>query len=204
MKLRNLCFVIAVMLYLAPVALAYEPYLDLAKGTYPSITNTALDSCVLCHLNPAGGGARNPFGEDFKTHGHSFATIEGLDSDADNFTNMVEIDALTFPGDASSVPAIAGTIKVKKPNGGETWTIGTKALVTWTSTGDIGADVSIELWQNGHKVKKLKGSTPNDGKQKIKLKAGKFTAGDGYTVKVKSVADPSISDESDASFSIAP
>ena len=200
MKMRNRCFVYSLLLMLVPIANAHEIYLTSARLVYPSIVGTSLDSCSLCHSNAQFD--RNSYGADYGSHSHSFANIEGLDSDDDTFSNKTEIDALTFPGNANSFPTVSASIKVKKPNGGETWTLGSKAKVTWTSTGDVGTDVTIELWQNGQKVGKLKGSTPNDGKQNVKLKPTKIAAGTGYTVKVKSVSNPSISDESNAGFTI--
>jgi hypothetical protein len=184
---------------LVPVARAKNEYLLAAGLTYPEITNTPLYNCSLCHSS---GDHRNPFGMDFEANGHNFQTIEDEDSDIDGFSNIKEIESLTWPGNPLSFPIVFGELTVKKPKSGDTWTVGTKARVTWTSTGEVGSDVSIELWQNGQKVAKLKGSTPNDGKQKIKLKSGKVAAGTGFTIRITSVADPSISDESSAALTI--
>ena len=186
------------MIMASPIAMAEIPYLTAARLEYPSIIGTPLNSCSLCHSS---GDNRNPYGSDFGSFGHNFQSIENEDSDDDGFSNITEIDALTFPGNPNSFPIVMGTIRVKKPNGGETWTIGTKALVSWTSTGDVGTDVSIELWQNGQKARTLKGTTPNDGKQKVALK-NTLPTGTGFTIKVKSISDPSIEDESDSTFSI--
>jgi hypothetical protein len=196
--MKNLCFVFALLLMLSPIASAHTEYLSAAELVYPNIVDTSLDSCSLCHST---GFNRNSYGSDYGLFGHNFQSIENEDSDADGFLNGTEIDALTFPGNPNSFPIIMGTLKLKKPNGGETWTIGTKALVSWTSTGDVGTDVSIELWQNGQKARTLKGTTPNDGKQKVALK-NTLPTGTGFTIKVISISDPSIEDESDSTFSI--
>jgi hypothetical protein len=87
-------------------ARAKGSYLAAARAQYPHIVGTALDSCTLCHTNVP---ARNLYGEDFKTHGHSFVAIEALDSDGDGYSNITEINALSFPGDARSVPASTPT-----------------------------------------------------------------------------------------------
>lgn len=189
-----------VCVLISPIAFAKSDYLDDAIAQYPSINNTVLDSCSLCHST---GTNRNSYGADYDAANRNFATIENDDSDNDGFDNITEIEALTEPGDASSYPVVQASITVKKPNGGETWTIGTKVQVTWQSTGNIGADVRIELWQNGQKVKTLKGATPNDGKQRVALK-DTLPTGTGFTIKVKSASDPSIGDESNASFTINP
>lgn len=182
---------------LTTIAPAKTEFLDAAIQRYPNIENTVLDSCSLCHSS---GTNRNSYGLDYQANDRDFAAIENIDSDNDNFDNIVEIMALTKPGDPSSVPA---TLHVEKPNGGETLTIGMKAPVRWTTTGNVGTDVSIELWQNGQKVRTLKRTTPNDGKQRVLLK-DTLPTGSGFVIKVKSVSDPTISDTSDNGFTIAP
>ena len=44
-----------------------------------------------------------------RTTPSNYATIEPLDSDGDGFTNIVEINARTFPGNAASKPAASDT-----------------------------------------------------------------------------------------------
>lgn len=196
--MRLFAVVVLTFLVLAPVALAKNEYLFAAGLKYPDITTTSLYDCSLCH---ASGDNRNPFGMDFEASGHNFDAIENEDSDHDGFSNITEIERLTWPGNPLSFPFIMGTIKVLKPKGGETWTVGTKATVTWASDGDVGDEVSIELWRNGEMVTTLKGVTPNDGKQRVKVK-GSWPRGGGFRVRVRSLSDLSIVDESDASFSI--
>jgi len=76
-----------------------------ARSKYPSISGTRLDSCSLCHTSSI--PSLNPFGSAYLANGRSttaFGPIEALDSDGDGFTNLQEIMALTFPGDASDAP----------------------------------------------------------------------------------------------------
>ena len=67
--------------------------------------------CGTCHVNPAGGGPRNKFGQDFERIGIPAGDkytdeLAKLDSDEDGFTNQEEFDAKppTRPGDANSHP----------------------------------------------------------------------------------------------------
>ena len=115
MSKKILTVLVTLMLTLGVVgsASAYPNYLtDPAPNgfnkTYPS-AGAALKSCVLCHINPAGGGTRNSFGSDFASASignHTFnAALETRDSDGDTFSNITEINAGTFPGDATSKPS---------------------------------------------------------------------------------------------------
>jgi hypothetical protein len=59
---------------------------------------------LLCHNVIPGNTARNSYGAAFEANAHNFATIEPLDSDGDTFSNITEINARTFPGNAASFP----------------------------------------------------------------------------------------------------
>jgi hypothetical protein len=64
-----------------------------------------LDSCQTCHTSAGGTKSNvNQYGNDWAAANHDFAAVEGLDSDGDGFTNIDEIKALTFPGDAKDNP----------------------------------------------------------------------------------------------------
>jgi hypothetical protein len=95
----------------------------------------------------------------------------------------------------------AGTIKVKKPNGGEDIEAGGKYKVKWTTKGSVGNKVKIELWRNGAFVSDIKASTNNDGKQAWNVSAG-LPKGSGYTVRVVSKSDAGIADTSNNPFDI--
>jgi Bacterial Ig-like domain len=102
-------FAIAVVLAVGGTAFAVTSYLNSFNSTYGT-SGTRLDTCGLCHINPNGGGAVNNFGSDYASGGHNFnAALEALDSDGDGFSNIDEINALTFPGDASDFPAAGDT-----------------------------------------------------------------------------------------------
>ncbi|HEY5998103.1 MAG TPA: hypothetical protein VI078_02225 [bacterium] len=78
-------------------------YLTQFEGTYPAAKGSRIDTCTLCHTGVP--SPRNAYGAAFAAAGHSFTAINGADSDGDGFTNLAEITALTFPGDAADHPA---------------------------------------------------------------------------------------------------
>ena len=73
-------------------------------GTDGTNGGTTLGSCITCHVNPDGKGGENPYATHWKAYGRNFAAVEPLDSDGDDFSNIDEIIADTWPGDASSTP----------------------------------------------------------------------------------------------------
>lgn len=98
----GLLLVFAVALVGVPEVVAKSSYLSDFNAMYGT-ANTRLDTCDTCHV--PGSKALNPYGTDYGNNGHNFVTIEPLDSDSDTYSNIIEINARTFPGDASDYPA---------------------------------------------------------------------------------------------------
>jgi hypothetical protein len=96
--LRSIVMLLAIIC-VAGIAYAKSGYLTDFTATYGA---SAGGSCLTCHTS---GSTRNAYGSAFGSANHVFAAIEGLDSDGDGFTNIAEINAGTFPGDAASHPA---------------------------------------------------------------------------------------------------
>jgi len=98
-------FSFLLIVLMAGSALAVNGYLTTFNTQYGTAA-TVLNTCVICH--PTGGGNDagnlNPFANAFTAAGNNYTAIENLDSDGDGFTNIAEINARTFPGDATSFP----------------------------------------------------------------------------------------------------
>jgi hypothetical protein len=99
------CIAFVAMLLIAPQVMARPSYLSSFERTYPAAAGSRIDACNLCHNSPKGGDARNPYGLSYASSGHNFTAIENIDSDGDGWTNLQEINSLTFPGNATDHPA---------------------------------------------------------------------------------------------------
>ncbi len=119
-KLRIGLMLLIVALIAMPEAVAVPSHLTNFTVKYPFTAGTRIDSCDLCHIPPFPSIAnRNQYGFDFGNQtlrftdpNQSFVNIELNDSDGDGFTNIAEINALTFPGNASDQPSVLTTINV--------------------------------------------------------------------------------------------
>ncbi len=94
-------FLIGSALWFAP-EVAHANTTDINNfNTKYGTTGTRLDACTLCHTSVP---ALNSYGTAYKAAGRTaqaFGTIESSDSDADFWTNIEEINARTFPGNAA-------------------------------------------------------------------------------------------------------
>lgn len=86
----------------ALAATAQPRYVRSLTTKYPHVAKTKLADCRTCHTEQA--GVLNPYGKALRDSTLRFAAVEKLDSDRDGATNLKEIQALTFPGDAGDTP----------------------------------------------------------------------------------------------------
>lgn len=106
-----------------------------AETQYPGIVGSRIDTCALCHLGSPPN--LNPFGSDYLSHGRNTAAlvaIQNLDSDGDGFTNLAELTALTFPGDATDHPAQATSTPTAIPTAVPTKTFTATATLVASAT----------------------------------------------------------------------
>ncbi len=87
-----------------PETSAFGGYLT-AFNTKYGTGGTKLDSCATCHNDD---DSRNSYGAAVEGQAGAtdarLAAVESLDSDGDGFSNIDEIDARTWPGDATDFP----------------------------------------------------------------------------------------------------
>ena len=102
--------------------------------------------------------------------------------------------------------ALAGTLTLVKPNGGENWELGSDKVIQWTADG-VGTLVKLVLFQNGAKVGNIKqnlNATPGSYLWKVgSFEGGTAPAGGGFHVRIIAM-DGSVKDDSDGMFSISP
>ena len=100
------------------------------------------------------------------------------------------------------VEPVQDAVTVVSPNGGETLTRGTVVPITWSHTGNPGANVKIELYNGSTLSSTITSSTS--------LSAGSYNwsipstqaFGSNYTIKVTSTTNSAISDTSNGPFTI--
>ncbi len=98
-------------------------------------------------------------------------------------------------------PGITPTITVATPDSAKNWPLGERRRIRWTSTGDVGPKVQIELWRNGGVIQVLRSNTNNDGKAGWNIDPA-LDPGDGYSIRILSKSNPFIFDDSDMPFSL--
>jgi len=95
-------------------------------------------------------------------------------------------------------------LAVTDPNGGESFVMGADPAITWTSSGDVGSSVKIELLKAGVVSQTISTSTPNDGTYSSWTIPSTLATGTDYRIRVTSTVSGSITDTSNNYFTISP
>ena len=95
----------------------------------------------------------------------------------------------------------ATSITITSPNGSEDWDTGSTHDITWSSN-DVVGNVKIELYKGGSLNSTLTSDTANDGSYSWAISAG-LADGADYRIRITSIAEESVYDESDANFELA-
>jgi C1A family cysteine protease len=104
-----------------------------------------------------------------------------------------------------SVASAGSTITVGVPNGSESWQAGTSQTITWSYVGNIGSTVKIDLY-NGTSLSRTitsgaSAGSNGSGSYSWPIPAD-IAAGSDYRVNITSTSYSSVSDMSDAYFTI--
>ncbi len=145
------------------IADAKNSDLDNFTDTYGDL---AISNCSLCHPG-YNTNTLNEYATSYKGNGRSMAAltlIESHDSDQDKFTNIAEINAQTYPGDADSVPDVAANVPPVAYAGPEQ-DVNAGATVTLDGSGSSDSDGTIAGYSwtqtDGTTVTLAKASTVN-------------------------------------------
>lgn len=92
-------------------------------------------------------------------------------------------------------------IVVTSPNGGEAWVRGTNNAITWSSYGNPGTYVRIELLKGGIRDKTISYMTPNDGSYSWYISTYQ-ALGSNYKIRITSTSNSKYNDTSDNNFAI--
>ena len=157
--IATFCFLaLAAFAVFATRAEAVPGYLSSFTNTYPNTTSTALNSCILCHQTASGSPSspRNSYGNAYSSNGHSFTAIQNLDSDGDGASNITEINAGFFPGNASSTPPSANRAPVAV---NDSYSVDAGATLTVSAPGVLGNDTD----QDNNPLTAVLASGPSSG-----------------------------------------
>jgi hypothetical protein len=143
----TLLFFLALLAVPFSTAFAKISYTDDFNARYGTLGgydyNPVLGSCLTCHPS---GSSRNSYANDWRNNGHNFAAVEGMDSDNDGSTNLQEINAATFPGDASSKPAPTNDPPVANAGLDQTVDEGVVVTLNGSSSTDPDDGIASYLW----------------------------------------------------------
>ena len=83
-------------------------FLPAFEATYPAAVGSRIDSCTVCHNVQGSEYKLNSYARQWKED-ENFVAINNSDADGDGYTNVEEINAHTFPGNASDNPSTVTT-----------------------------------------------------------------------------------------------
>jgi len=103
---------------------------------------------------------------------------------------------------ATPTPTKTPSLTVTSPDGGESWVMGSNPQIRWTSSGDVGSSIKIELLKVGTVVQTITSSTANDLALDIWTMSSGLATGTDYQIRVTSTSNPAITDTSNGNFAI--
>lgn len=98
---------------------------------------------------------------------------------------------------------LGNPVRIRYPNGGETWHTGTIAYIHWDSNAAIaGTSVRLEVWRDSTYVRNLVVQWEPSGDGLVQIVVPFVPTGDNYRIRAVSTWNPVWFDESDESFTI--
>jgi hypothetical protein len=158
-------------------------------------------------------------------HANAFSLVQDVDGDGYNELVLTSSDGWVYCFDAigkTTPPARTGcqfyserkcgvaeyvprlglpALTVTTPNGGQSWRAGTTHTITWTSSGNPGTHVKIELMKGGTLKTVISSRTADDSSYSWSIPS-KQTAGTDYKIRITSTSSTLITDSSDRNFAI--
>jgi len=101
--------------------------------------------------------------------------------------------------DESDAPFSIGALVLTAPDGGEGYKPGQSCTIQWQS--GVGGNVKIDLHKGGAYSAPIVGTTDNDGSYDWGIPVGQTEGGD-YSIRITSVENATIFDDSDAPFAV--
>jgi len=98
-------------------------------------------------------------------------------------------------------PDTSSSITLVSPDGGEVWTQGTEQYINWTSTGNPGPTVKIEVLKGSTVLKTVTGIPTSSGSYSVPVSYN-TPLGDDYRVKITSTSNPAYTDTSADTFTV--
>lgn len=124
-----------------------------------------------------------------------------LDATADRLEFAAKDDDGNIIDEVTIIKEISSYATLSIPDGGEMWEQNSTHTVTWED--NLDEKVKIDLYKGGALNLTITDSTESDGSYDWDIPVDQ-TVGDDYLIKVTSVDDSTITDESNAVFSIIP
>ncbi len=122
-----------------------------------------------------------------------------------SYLNPLYLKSLVFGllifSSVTSTPALAQSLTIQTPNGGEVWTFGGTEIATWTGQ-NLSSAVKIEFSNNGGTNWWYFGEVPSGPSGGSASVSVPNTSTSNAVLRITDVANPSVSDISNAPFSV--
>jgi len=124
-----------------------------------------------------------------------------LASGSDYQLRITSLSDSSLYDEADNDFSVAPYITITSPNGGESWQLGSTYNITWND--NIADNVKLELYKDGTYDSTISSSTPSDGSESWTVPTT-LASGSDYQLRITSLSDSSVYDDTDNNFSVAP